>query len=112
MDEIPAVAPVLDLLNGFRKSKVLFTLVQLGICDLLAQKQQQLSLVQLARLLATNGPPAPSHDGLGRLLDAAVSLQLLGGNREGYYLTDIAKAYLTKESEYSLVGYIIHSGQG
>jgi hypothetical protein len=69
-----------------------------------------LSLQQLARQLTKDGAE-PSHDGLGRLLDAAVSLQLLGGSREGYYLTDLAAAYLTRDSEHSLVGYIIHSGE-
>ena len=42
---------------------------------------------------------------------AAVSLQLLGGSREGYYLTDLAHTYLTRDSQHSLVGYIIHSGE-
>jgi hypothetical protein len=127
---------------------VLFTLVSLGICDLLQQGPQQqqqqqqqhnnldsssnpagttsaaaaaaagnsssnsrhtLSLQQLARLLIKDGAE-PSHDGLGRLLNAAVSLQLLGGSRAGYYLTDLAVTYLTRDSEHSLVGYIIHSG--
>jgi hypothetical protein len=133
--------------------QVLFTLVSLGVCDLLQrgpqqqqQQQQQhdaissspfsptasaaaaaaaaaagsnsssgngrhtLSLQQLARHLTRDGAQ-PSNDGLKRLLDAAVSLQLLGGNRDGYYLTDLAAAYLTRDSEQSLVGYIIHSGE-
>jgi hypothetical protein len=130
---------------------VLFTLVSLGVCDLLhrgpqqqQQQQQQhiahtasntlnpttsaaaaaagsssssggngrhtLTLQQLARQLTKDGAE-PSHDGFGRLLDAAVSLRLLGGNRDGYYLTDLAATYLTRDSQHSLVGYIIHSGE-
>lgn len=97
----PAPNLVLDLLNGFRSSKVLFTLVKLGIPDLITQQpQQQVSLTGLAKLLAGSKACAaaegaePSHDGLGRLLDAAVSLGLLAGNRQGYWLMDVTKAYL------------------
>ncbi|KAF6262802.1 O-methyltransferase-domain-containing protein [Scenedesmus sp. NREL 46B-D3] len=108
-EELPSAAPVLDLLNGFRKSKVLFTLVSLGVCDLLHRNSRHtLSLQQLARLLSQDGAE-PSHDGLGRLLDAAVSLQLLGGSRDGFYLTDLAQTYLTRDSPHSLAGYINHS---
>jgi hypothetical protein len=97
----PAPKLVLDLLNGFRSSKVLFTLVKLGIPDLIAQQpQQQVSLAALAKLLAGSaacqaaGGTEPSHDGLGRLLDAAVGLGLLNGDRQGYWLADVTKAYL------------------
>lgn len=108
MEGLPDPSPILDLLNGFRRSKVLFTLVGLGIPRIIFDKQQ-IGLVPLARLLAKNGEQEPSHDGLARLLDASVSLGLLGGNREeGYYLTAVAKTYLV--GEYSLAGYITHSG--
>lgn len=97
----PAPKLVLDLLNGFRSSKVLFTLVKLGVPDLIAQQSPELvSLEAAAKLLAVSpackaaGGAEPSHDGLGRLLDAAVSLGLLHGNRKGYGLTDVTKAYL------------------
>eukprot|EP00879_Flechtneria_rotunda_P014360 GHRR01015001.1.p1 GENE.GHRR01015001.1~~GHRR01015001.1.p1 ORF type:complete len:320 (+),score=42.09 GHRR01015001.1:513-1472(+) len=94
--------PILSLLNGFRRSKVLFAITSLNIPDLIAERGQP-SLVTLARLLSA------SDDGLGRLLDAGVSLGLLDGNRTGYCLTQMAKTYLLKDSEYSLVGYISHS---
>lgn len=105
----PAPKLVLDLLNGFRSSKVLFTLVKLGVPDLIArQPQQQVSLAALAALLAASpackaaGGAEPSHDGLGRLLDAAVSLGLLGGDHQGYWLTDVTKAYLLSVRESNL----------
>lgn len=91
---------VLGLLNGFRASKVLFTLVKLGIPDLIGQQQQQLvPLPALAKALAGASPAGadqePSHDGLGRLLDAAVSLGLLRGDQQqGYGLTAVTSAYL------------------
>jgi hypothetical protein len=90
---------VLNLLNGFRASKVLFTLVKLGIPDLIGQQQQQpVPLPALASALAGASPnecAEPSHDGLGRLLDASVSLGLLcGDQQQGYGLTDVTKAYL------------------
>lgn len=102
-----AVSPklVLDLLNGFRRSKMLFVLVKLGVPDLIAgQQRQQVSLEGLARLIAASpacaaaGGAEPSHDGLGRLLDAAVGFGLLAGDRSGYYLTDVTKAYLLSVS--------------
>lgn len=108
----PSADPVLELLNGFRKSKVLFTLTSLNVPELIARSNQEtLTASQLARLLARGAGPAPSIDGLSRLLDAAVSLGLLMGGREGYGLNDVARTYLCTTSEYSLVGYIIHSDQ-
>jgi hypothetical protein len=75
--------------------------VKLGVPDVIAQQpQQQVSLVALAKLLAGSaacqaaGGAEPSHDGLGRVLDAAVSLGLLSGDRQGYWLTDVTRAYL------------------
>jgi acetylserotonin N-methyltransferase len=106
---LPDAAPVLDLLNGFRRSKTLFTLCSLGVPDVLAGGQQ-LNLQQLcAAITAHQGGIHPSTDGLGRLLDAAVSIQLLAGNREGYKLTPLAEAYLVTSSPYSLTGYVHHS---
>lgn len=107
MDADPSPKLVLDLLNGFRSSKVLFTLVKLGIPDLLAQQQQHVSLDDLVKLKQLSNSPVcraaggaePSTDGLGRLCDAAVSLGLLGGNRQGYCLTDVTQAYLLSVGE-------------
>jgi hypothetical protein len=105
--DLTAPKLVLDLLNGFRSSKVLFTLVKLGVPDLIAhQPQQQVSLAALAALLAASpackaaGGAEPSHDGLGRLLDAAVSLGLLGGDGKSYWLTEVTKAYLLSVSKH------------
>lgn len=132
----PSPKLVLDLLNGFRSSKVLFVLVKLGIPDLIEQKQKQqqqqtpqqthlVSAEDLAKSLAASpaaarafakaGPGGvvaePSIDGLTRLLDAAVGLDLLGGGKAqgGYSLTDVTKAYLLSDAEGSLAGYVQHS---
>eukprot|EP00775_Hariotina_reticulata_P007296 gene7296-7509_t len=108
----PSADPILELLNGFRKSKVLFTLTSLNVPELIARSnQERLTASQLARLLARGPGTAPSIDGLSRLLDAAVGLGLLVGGREGYGLNDVARTYLCTASEYSLVGYVIHSDQ-
>lgn len=40
-EDRPSPSPILDLLNGFRRSKVLFTLTSLQIPDLLANAGQQ-----------------------------------------------------------------------
>lgn len=107
-DEPPAPKIILDLLNGFRSSKVLFTLVKLGVIDCIGQQQphqEHISLPALCKLVAASpackpaGGAEPSHDGLGRLLDAAVSLGLLKGNRQlGYGLSEVSKAYLLSVS--------------
>lgn len=63
----PGPKLVLDLLNGFRSSKVLFTLVKLGVPDLISQQpQQQVSLAALARLIAAS-PVCAAAGGPGQV---------------------------------------------
>ncbi|KAF8062796.1 hypothetical protein HT031_004126 [Scenedesmus sp. PABB004] len=110
---LPSPAPVMELLNGFRKSKVLFTLVSLGVFDAVAAAPGRagLTLPALARALsARRGGAEPSLDGLGRLCDAGVALGLLDGDRgAGYRPTPLAAAYLTSDAPCSLAGYVAHS---
>ena len=67
----PAPDPtiVIDLLEAFRRSKVMFAGVSLGVFD--ALDHGALTLGDLAQKLNSN------RDGLERLLDACVGLQLL-----------------------------------
>jgi acetylserotonin O-methyltransferase len=98
---IPDPSIVLDLLQGFRRSKVMFAAVSLGIFDALAVRPQ--TLQELAAGLEANA------DALERLLDACVGLQLLGRHADEYQNTPVAATYLTKASPRRLTGYISRS---
>ena len=97
----PDPAPILDLIEAFRRSKAMFAAVSLGVFDALAGGPR--TAVQLAREQRTD-PGA-----LNRLLDACVGLQLLERERTGYANSAIAAAYLTQASASSLTGYIRYS---
>ena len=79
---------VLDLIHGFRRSKVMFTAVELGIFD--GQR------------------PANAKE-LSRLLDACVALGLLEKRGEKYFNTPVAEKYLRSDSPDTLTGYIKYS---
>ncbi len=89
---------VLDLLEAFRRSKTMFAAISLGVFDALEAGPQ--SLADLAPRLQT------STDGLERLLDACVGLQLLQRTAGDYANTAVASAYLTKTSPRRLTGYL------
>ena len=97
----PDPAIVLDLLEAFRRSKTLFTAVSLGVFDALATRPK--SLATLARELKADA------DGLERLLDACVGLQLLSRRDSGYENTPAAAVYLCQSSPQRLTGYIGYS---
>jgi acetylserotonin O-methyltransferase len=94
---------ILELIHAFRRSKVLFTAVRLGIFDRLEKEPQ--TAAQLARELELN-PGA-----LTRLLDACRPLELLTRDGDGdlYRNTPAASRALVTTSPDSLVGYIVHS---
>jgi acetylserotonin N-methyltransferase len=76
--------PVLELLEGYRRSKTLFAAVQLGIFD---------------------GERPPGKE-IARLLDACVSLGLLEKRAGGYSNTQLANEYLARSSPRSLASYV------
>lgn len=86
-----AVSPalILDLIHGFRRSKVLFTAVAMGVFD----------------------GERPAGAALSRLLDACVSLGLLVRTESGYVNTEIADKYLRSSSASSMCGYIRYSNE-
>lgn len=98
---IPDPAVVLDLIEAFRRSKTMFAAVELGVFDALADQPQ--SLAGLAERLQC------SADGMERLLDACVGLQLLTKDEGIYANTSAATAYLTQSSPRRLTGYIQYS---
>jgi acetylserotonin N-methyltransferase len=97
----PDPGPILELLEAFRRSKVLFTAVSLGVFDRLARGPAPLAA--LARDLAANA------DALGRLLDACVGERLLTRAGENFANTPAAAAYLCSDSPRRLTGYIRYS---
>jgi acetylserotonin N-methyltransferase len=97
----PDATVILDLLEAFRRSKVMFAAVSLGVFDHLASGPAPLS--RLATDLAANA------DALQRLLDACVGLQLLTRDGDRYGNSPAATAYLASSSPQRLTGYIRYS---
>jgi acetylserotonin N-methyltransferase len=80
-------APILELIDAFRRSKTMFTAVSLGIFD-------------------GERPPGAAMD---RLLDACVGLGLLTKLGDEYVNTLLADEYLKRSSPSTLSGYIRYS---
>jgi acetylserotonin N-methyltransferase len=95
---LPDPAPVLELLQAFRWSKAMFAALELGVFDVLDQGPRPLA--SLARELSC------SADGLERLLDACVGLQLLTKSAGVYANAPVATTYLCTSSPRRLTGYL------
>lgn len=80
-------APILDLIEAFRRSKTMFAAVSLGIFD----------------------GERPKSAALDRLLEACVSLGLLEKRGEEYINTPVSDEYLRRSSPGTLSGYIRYS---
>lgn len=80
-------APILELIDAFRRSKTMFTAVKLGIFD--GERRQGAAM--------------------DRLLDACVGLGLLTRNGNEFVNTPLADEYLTQSSPRTLSGYIRYS---
>src|SRR5215475_1858939 len=80
-------APILDLIEAFRRSKTMFAAVSLGIFD----------------------GARPQGVAMDRLLDACVSLGLLEKRGDRYVNTAVADEYLSSSSPRTLAGYIRYS---
>lgn len=80
-------APILELIEGFRRSKTMFTAVKLGVFD--GQR--------------------PQGAAMDRLLDACVGLGLLDKRGDEYVNTAVADEYLKQSSPRTLSGYIRYS---
>src|SRR5947209_6727526 len=96
----PDPAPVVDLLDAFRRSKVMFAAVALGVFDRLAAGPAPVDV--LARDLKANA------DALERLLDSCVALELLTRDGERYANTPAAAAYLCRQSPRRMTGYVYY----
>ncbi|XP_069801324.1 acetylserotonin O-methyltransferase-like isoform X1 [Dendropsophus ebraccatus] len=97
---------LLDYMDGFAVSKTIFTACELGVFDLLHEVQEPISAVAIASRLST------SVDGMERLLDACVGLELLKVDlktSEGYYSnTDVSTLYMVKSSPRTLYYMIMY----
>jgi acetylserotonin O-methyltransferase len=97
----PDPAPVIDLIEAFRRSKTMFAAVALGIFDSLERAP-----ADAATLAAEIGAQA---EPLERLLDGCVGLGLLRKQDGRYANQPAASAYLCRASERTLAGYILYS---
>jgi acetylserotonin N-methyltransferase len=97
----PDPTPVIDLMEGFRRSKTMFAAVSLGVFDLLANGP--LSGKEIAERLKTN------PDAMLRLLEGCVGLQLLTAEAGRFANSDLGDVYLRKSSDRALTGYILYS---
>jgi acetylserotonin N-methyltransferase len=80
-------APILELIDAFRRSKAMFTAVKLGIFD----------------------GERPQGRAMDRLLEACVGLGLLDKRGDEYVNTPVADEYLKRSSPHTLSGYIRYS---
>jgi acetylserotonin N-methyltransferase len=94
-------APILDLIEAFRRSKTMFTAVSLGVFDQLAGRP-----THAADLASTLGCDTGA---LGRLLDGCVGLGLLSRTDQGYVNTAVSDTYLVSSCPSNLTGYVIYS---
>jgi len=92
---------VLELLQAFRCSKIMFAAVGLGVFDALGSASKNLQV--LSEELNANA------EALERLLDACVGLQLLDRDEQSYRNTSVASTYLCLSSPHRLTGYIYFS---
>jgi len=100
----PDPAPILDLIEAFRRSKAMFAATSLGVFDRLALSP--MTAADLARDLSL------VEDPLTRLLDALVGLGLLDRDADAlYHNTPLANTYLTRASPASLAGYVNYSNE-
>jgi acetylserotonin N-methyltransferase len=81
---------VLDLIEGFRRSKTMFAAVELGIFD---------------------GKRPAEYKELGRLLEACVALGLLEKQGSDYVNTPESEKFLRSTSPDTLTGYILYSNR-
>jgi acetylserotonin N-methyltransferase len=103
MNHEPQAQTVLDLIEAFRRSKVMFTAVRLGVFERLSAAPQPCAALSVVLSV--------DRSALSRLLDGCVALGLLERDGELYANTNASTRYLTKASPETLTGYIVYSDQ-
>ncbi|XP_015425939.1 PREDICTED: N-acetylserotonin O-methyltransferase-like protein, partial [Myotis davidii] len=99
VDSLPPT-PLLELLDGFKASKALFTACKMKVFDLL-QEEAPLSAAEIAQRIEA------SEGGTGRLLDVCAALGLLEKTDRGYSNSELAGLYLPSGGRYSLQPLIL-----
>jgi len=99
----PDPSVVLELLSAFRRSKIMFAGVSLGIFDALRDGPR--SSQQLGQQLQCD------RDAMQRLLESLVGVGLLACDGEDFANTPAAAQYLTSESPHRMTGYINYSNR-
>lgn len=94
-------ALILDLIEAFRRSKTMFSAVKLGVFDLL----HTAPLTSAAIAAGISADTAATQ----RLCYACVSLGLLEEQNGQFSNTAVSSAYLCRNSNTSMTGYIIYS---
>jgi acetylserotonin O-methyltransferase len=97
----PDANRIIELMEAFRRSKVMFGAVSLGVFDRLERAPAGATV--LAAELRVRSEP------LERLLDTCVGLGLLRKSGTGYENEPLASAYLCRDKETTLTGYILYS---
>ncbi|KAL0588217.1 putative bifunctional dTTP/UTP pyrophosphatase/methyltransferase protein [Plecturocebus cupreus] len=100
----PFPTRLLELIDGFKASKALFTACKLKVFDLLKHEAPQKAAEIASKVDA-------SVCGTERLLDVCAALGLLEKSEQGYSNTEAANLYLASDAEYSLHGFIAHSSE-
>ena len=96
-------SPVLESLDGFRRSKAMFAALELGVFERL--EREPATAERLAGDLSLNA------DAAERLLDACVGSGFLGKKDGVYSNLPVATRYLVRSSPAALVGYIDYSNR-
>jgi acetylserotonin O-methyltransferase len=94
---------VLELLEAFRRSKIMFTGVSLGVFDELASTEG--TAAALAEALHCDA------DAMRRLLESLVGVGLLSRDGENFRNTPAAEQYLTSQSPTRMTGYVQYSNR-
>ena len=103
---VPDPAPVLELIDAFRRSKTMFAAVSLGVFEALHEGPADAASLA-GRLLGSSA----GAGALERLLDACVGMGLLGKCDGVYANQPVAGAYLCDHSPLSLTGYVLYSNE-
>jgi acetylserotonin N-methyltransferase len=97
----PDPSIILEIAQGFRRSKTMFTAISMGLFDALESGAKKLDTLAGE----VKAPPQT----LRRLLDACVGLSLLHRDGDVYSNTASTQAFLTRTSPRRLTGYFNYS---
>ncbi|XP_075855743.1 putative bifunctional dTTP/UTP pyrophosphatase/methyltransferase protein isoform X2 [Microcebus murinus] len=100
----PCLADLLELIDGFKASKALFTACRLKLFDALRAEEPRRAVDVAAGVDA-------SVCGTEGLLDACASLGLLEKSERGYRNTELSNLYLVSDGEHSLHDFILYNDQ-